>query len=102
MNRKAIALPFAISVAAAILLSGCGGVPADSATPPVPVGEKMEDSHSSVFTEIDNVQTTNVIPYSDTHTDVVIFDIERDGQTLTCATKASAASGVSCFIMPQR
>jgi hypothetical protein len=77
----------AVTIFAALLvvpLSGCFGAP-ESATPaPAP-------------RQATNVELIEVPGGNNGFNSVVVFDIERDGRTVTCTTKAGYNSGVSCL-----
>lgn len=104
MKRNKISvIVSSVAVILAAMLSGCGtgnsSAPEESSTVIDPYSTDWSDAE---FTKPTNVQGTNVYEYDDARTDIIIFDIERDGETLTCATKANAAAGVSCFVKSPR
>jgi hypothetical protein len=73
----------AVTIFSALLvipLSGCFGEPE---APPVPK-------------QATNVEVIEVPGEKNGFNDIVVFDIERDGQILTCTTKAGYNSGVGC------
>lgn len=80
--KKILALS-GIAAMTVISLTGCFG-DSGSATPaPAPKEAK-------------NVEVIQV-PGNNGFKEVVVFDIERDGKTLTCTTKMGYTSGVSCL-----
>jgi hypothetical protein len=87
MKKFATIIVAALAVAS---LSACGdqpgpdGIVGESSTPPVKTATNVE-----MFK----------VPGSQGFSDgVIVFDIERDGQTLTCTTKQNYNSGVGCVV----
>lgn len=72
----------AIAAMTVISLTGCWGNPESASPVPAPKEAK-------------NVEIIQV-PGNNGFKEVVVFDIERDGQILTCTTKMGYNSGVSC------
>lgn len=82
---KKIVRAITVTVFSALLvvpLSGCFGAQSDAPTPPAPKQAK-------------NVEIIEV-PGKNGFGQIVVFDIERDGQILTCTTKEGYNSGVGC------
>lgn len=86
--KKIISIGFAVLAIAS--LSACGehpgpdGIVGDSSAPPVKTATNVE-----MFK----------VPGSQGFSEgVIVFDIERNGQTLTCTTKQNYNSGVGCVV----
>lgn len=102
-RNKAALIVTAAGIALSAMLTGCGGgASAEPAESTEVIDPYSTDYSNTEFIEAENVQGTNVYEYDNAQTDIIIFDIERDGETLTCATKADPASGVSCFVKSPR
>lgn len=103
-RNKAALIITAAGIALSAMLSGCvaAGTSAEPAESSEVIDPYSTDYSNTEFIEAENVQGTNVYEYDNAQTDIIIFDIERDGETLTCATKADPASGVSCFVKSPR
>jgi predicted outer membrane protein len=80
----------AVTVAAVALLSltACGGN-----------SENEVETSQTAQTTLTDTTATNVqkVKVPGSSNDILVFDIERDGQTLTCTTKHSYNSGVGCI-----
>lgn len=101
-RNKTTLIVTAAGIALSAMLSGCGGTSAEPTESYEVIDPYSTDWSDAEFTEAQNVQGTNVYEYDDARTDIIIFDIERDGETLTCSTKANPAAGVSCFVKSPR
>lgn len=81
MNKIVAAVTFTVGAGLLVVpLSGCLGEPE---TPPVPK-------------QATNVEVIEVPGEKNGFHEIVVFDIERDGQILTCTTKSGYNSGVGC------
>lgn len=77
----------AIAVIAVISLTGCFG---QEEEPPKPAIKQA--------TNVEMFQVPGSIGFSE---GIIVFDIERDGQILTCTTKQNYNSGVGCVTKAQ-
>lgn len=83
MNKIVSAVTVTVFSALLVIpLSGCFGGQ-EGAPDPVPK-------------QATNVEVIEVPGEKNGFNDIVVFDIERDGQILTCTTKAGYNSGVGC------
>lgn len=80
--KKILALS-GIAAMTVITLTGCWSNPESEAPKPEPKS-------------VTNVETIKV-PQGNGFSEIVIFDVERDGRILTCTTKAGYNSGLSCL-----
>jgi hypothetical protein len=78
-----------------ISLSACAGDMVGSD------GFKQSDSTTPVTKTATNVEKFKVPGSMGFPEGVIVFDIERDGQILTCTTKQNYNSGVGCIIKKQ-
>lgn len=84
MNKIVGAVTVTIaSVLLVVPLSGCFGAQSEEPAPPAPK-------------QATNVEVIEVPGGNNGFNSIVVFDIERDGQILTCSTKAGYNSGVGC------
>lgn len=83
MNKIVSAVTVTVFSALLVIpLSGCLG---DQGESPAPVPKQAT-----------NVEVIDIPGEKNGFNDIVVFDIERDGQILTCTTKAGYNSGVGC------
>lgn len=90
--KKIISIGFAVLAIAS--LSACGenpgqdGIVGDSPTPSV-----------KTATNVEMFKVPGSVGFSD---GIIVFDIERDGQVMTCTTKQNYNSGVGCVAKAPR
>lgn len=84
-------LTIVLTAGAVLSLTACAGA---SSTSVSEISETPALKPEIIKTDATNVQEVKVHSMSN---GFYIFDIERDGKSLTCTTKYDQGSGVSCF-----
>jgi hypothetical protein len=91
--KKFIAV--AIASLAVVVLSACGeGVPGPDGIEGDPVAPVTKTA-----TNVEMVKVPGSVGFPE---GVIVFDMERDGQILTCTTKNNYNSGVSCLAKAEK